>query len=303
MTRIYVKLFLTMVFWGGTFISGRILAHEVSPFSAAFLRFATASVILLVVLYRRNGRLPAVPGHLFLPIVCLGLTGVFSYNVFFFKGLQSIGASRASVIIANNPVFIALLAALVFREPMGWVKSVGVLVSVSGAVIAISRGDVTGLLSGGLGRGDLMIFACVASWVAFSLIGKSVVAHIPPLTAVSYAALVGAVLLFFPAAMDGMFQAVGNYTMVAWCNIVYLGVFGTALGFVWYYEGIERIGAARAGLFINFVPISAIVMAYFILDEAITGSLLVGTGLVLSGVYLTNRSSKARAPAVNVKTA
>ena len=287
-SKTYIKLMLTMIFWGGTFISGRMVAGQVTPFIAAFLRFAMAAAILLIVLYRRNGRLPAVPGHLLLPIIFLGLTGVVSYNVFFFWGLQSVAASRASVIIANNPVFIAIFAALIFRERLGWIKSLGVLISMSGAVIAISRGDMAGLVNGGLGWGDLMIFGCVLSWAAFSLIGKIVVAYIPPLTAISYAALVGALLLFFPAVMDGMFGALGEYALLDWGNIAYLGVFGTVLGFVWYYEGIERIGATRAALFINFVPINAIIMAFFLLDESLTGSLLIGTALVLSGVYLTN---------------
>ena len=287
-SKTYIKLMLTMIFWGGTFISGRMLAGQVTPFIAAFLRFAMAAAILLIVLYRRNGRLPAIPGHLLLPIICLGLTGVVSYNVFFFWGLQSVAASRASVIIANNPVFIAIFAALIFRERLGWIKSLGVLISMSGAVIAISRGDMAGLVNGGLGWGDLMIFGCVLSWAAFSLIGKIVVAYIPPLTAIAYAALVGALLLFFPAVMDGMFGALGEYALLDWGNIAYLGVFGTVLGFVWYYEGIERIGATRAALFINFVPINAIIMAFFLLGEPLTWSLLIGTALVLSGVYLTN---------------
>jgi drug/metabolite transporter (DMT)-like permease len=65
------------------------------------------------------------------------------------------------------------------------------------------------------------------------------------------------------------------------------------LGFVWYYEGIQRIGATKAGVFINFVPVSAIVFSFLILGEPLTGSLVAGALLVLSGVYLTNRSAAA----------
>jgi len=277
-----------MIFWGGTFISGRMLAGHVSPFSAAFLRFATAATILLIVLYRQNRGFPSVSRRLLLPIFCLSLTGVFSYNILFFWGLQSIDASRASVIIANNPIFIAMFASLIFRERLGLIKSLGVPVSVVGAVIAISKGDLAGMLGGASGWGDVMIFGCVLSWVAFSLIGKTVIAHIPPLTAITYASTVGALLLLFPAVMDGVFGNFGNYTFHEWGNILFLGIFGTALGFVWYYQGIEHIGATRAGLFINLVPISAIIMAFLLLGEPITISLLIGTVLVLSGVYLTN---------------
>ena len=277
-----------MIFWGGTFISGRMLAGHVPPFIASFLRFAIAATTLLIVLYRQNGCLPTVPKRLFLPIFYLSLTGVFSYNILFFWGLQSIDASRASVIIANNPIFIAVFASLIFRERLSLIKSLGVPVSVVGAVIAISKGDVAGLVGGGFGWGDVMIFGCVLSWVAFSLIGKAVIAHIPPLTAITYASTMGALLLLFPAIMDGVFGKFSNYSFFEWGNIAFLGIFGTALGFVWYYEGIEHIGATRAGLFINLVPISAFFMAFFILGEPITGSLLIGTCLVLSGVYLTN---------------
>jgi drug/metabolite transporter (DMT)-like permease len=285
---IYFKLVLTMLFWGGTFIAGRSLAATVHPFAAAFLRFAIAAMVLLFVLYRKNGYFPGVSKRTFLLILCLSLTGVFSYNLFFFWGLKMIDASRASVIIANNPVFIALFASLFFRERLGWVKSFGVPISVAGAVIAISQGDIVGLFSGGLGIGDLMILGCVLSWVSFSLIGKLVIASIPPLVAITYSSTIGALFLLVPAIAANLFQSVGTYRPVDWFWLVFLGAFGTALGFVWYYEGIERIGATRAGLFINLVPISAIIMAFFLLGEPISGSLLIGISLVLSGVYLTN---------------
>jgi hypothetical protein len=70
--------------------------------------------------------------------------------------------------------------------------------------------------------------------------------------------------------------------------LFYLGVFGTVVGFVWYYEGIKSIGPSRASQFINLVPVSAIVLAFFLLDEPITASLAIGAALVVVGVYITN---------------
>ena len=293
MTGIYVKVALTMLFWGGTFIAGRSLAATVHPFEAAFLRFAIAATVLLVVLYRRYGGFPIVSKRMLLLVLCLSLTGVFAYNLFFFWGLKTVEAGRASVIIANNPVFIAFFAGLFFRERLGWIKSMGVPISVTGAVIAISRGDVVSLLCGGFGLGDLLIFGCVISWVSFSLIGKRVVTEIPPLVAITYSSAIGALLLFAPAVLSGLFDSLSIYSCADWSWILFLGIFGTALGFVWYYQGIEAIGPTRAGLFINLVPISAIVMAYFVLSEPVTFSLLIGILLVLSGVYLTNNGMPA----------
>jgi drug/metabolite transporter (DMT)-like permease len=76
---------------------------------------------------------------------------------------------------------------------------------------------------------------------------------------------------------------------VDWLCIFYLSVFGTVIGFVWYYQGVERLGPTKAGLFINFVPIFAILSALLILGESVTLSLAVGAAMVISGAYLTNR--------------
>jgi drug/metabolite transporter (DMT)-like permease len=286
----YLKLLLTAVFWGGTFIAGRILAGHVAPFAAAFLRFTLAAGLLLLILHRRHGRLPAVPPDMRLRLVVLGLTGVFIYNVFFFWGLQYIPAGRAAVIIANNPVMIALGAALAFGIRLDRVQSAGVLISVSGAVLAISGGHPIALFKGGLGWGDLLIFGCTLSWAAFSLVGKTVVARIPPLTAIAYSAIIGAALLLIPALIEGMAGRLSSYSIADWGSLAYLAVFGTVLGFVWFYEGIEKIGPTRAALFINFVPISALCLAWLILKEPLTWALAAGTVMVICGVYLTNNS-------------
>jgi drug/metabolite transporter (DMT)-like permease len=287
---IYVKLFLTAVFWGGTFIAGRILAQEVAPFSGSFLRFLVASVCMFPLVRHFEGRLQPLRKMQLLLVFLSGMTGVFLYNVFFLTGLQTVQAGRASVIVAINPVLISLFAALLFRgERMTLLKAVGVALSVTGAVYVITRGNPMGILEGAMGRGELLIFGCVASWVSYSLIGKIVMKDVQPVSAVTYACLIGSAALLPPALVEGMAGSIGRYSPAAWLSIGYLGFFGTCLGFIWYYEGIREIGASKAAVFINFVPISAVIMSFFLLGEPVDLSLLVGGALVLSGIYLTNR--------------
>jgi drug/metabolite transporter (DMT)-like permease len=285
---IYLKLLLTAIFWGGTFVAGRSLAQNVGPFSAAFFRFAIASVFLVFLTWKIEGKLSALKKSQILPVLFLGMTGVFCYNLFFFKGLKLIEAGRAAIIIANNPIFIAIFSAVFFKEKLNAVKTAGIMISVSGAIVAISRGNLAELLQGNIGWGEFYIFLCVASWVVFSLLGKAVMSGLSPLASVTYSSLTGTIMLFIPAFREGLTNCI-HYSMSDWWNIFYLGFFGTVLGFVWFYEGINQIGPTKAGLFINFVPISAILSAYLILDEPLTISLLIGTLLVTAGVYLTNR--------------
>lgn len=285
---IYVKLLMTAFFWGGTFIAGRSVAQHVGPFSAAFIRFVIASIVLLTVVRRSEGRFPRVPRQQIVPLILLGMSGIFAYNVFFFLGLKHIDAGRAALIIANNPVFTALFAAWLFKDRLGAVRSFGILVSVFGAMIVITDGRLMNIAAGGIGSGELYIFGCVASWVVFSLIGKTVMAHVTPLVAVAYASFIGTLALFLPACFEGLFHQLSSYIWADWFGLFYLGLFGTAIGFVWYYEGIKQMGPAAASQFINFVPVSAVLLAYLILQEPLTVSLLVGMVCVSTGVYIVN---------------
>lgn len=296
----YAKLVLTAVFWGGTFIAGRVVVRDVGPYSASFLRFAIASVLLVAIAWRtERGNLRLARSQL-LPVAVLGLTGVFAYNIFFLKGLKLIQAGRASMIIANNPIMIALCSALIFGERLTPARVAGILLSITGAVVVISRGHPASLFQGGIGPGELLLFGCVACWVTYSLVGKALMRTLRPLPSVTWSVLVGALALSVPAFHEGLAGRIGGFTAVDWLCLGFLGVFGTVIGFVWFYQGIQRLGAMRAGLFINFVPVSAVVLAFLLLGEPITPSLAAGAALVVTGVYLTNRGP---APAIESKPA
>ena len=289
--KIYIKLIFTTLFWGGTFVAGRKVSQNIGPFSIAFQRFAIASILLILLTLKIEGKLPLLKKFQILPVILLGMTGIFTYNVMFFKGLKIIEASRASLIIATCPVFITIFSAFFLKEKINLFKGLGIIISVSGAVIVISRGNIGQIFRTGLGRGELYIFCCVLSWVAYSLIGKAVMRDLSPLVSVLYSVVVGAIALFIPACFEGMLQNFSHQSLRDWSCISYLGIFGTVIGFVWYYQGVQRIGPTKAGLFINFVPVFTILCAFVILREPITFSLVVGTVLVISGVYLTNRIS------------
>jgi drug/metabolite transporter (DMT)-like permease len=286
---ITLKLFLASIFWGGTFVAARIVARDVPPYSASFLRFLIACLFLIVLLLLREGRLALLTRRQGALAVLLGITGVFAYNAFFFLGLKTVAAGRASLIVATNPIFISLFSALLFGERLTAGKIAGIVLCLTGATVVISRGDLRLLFTGGLGWGEVFICGCVASWVAYSLIGKLILKDCPPLNAVTWSCLFGTAALLPFACQEGMLVNLGSIAVRDWGGLFYLGFFGTVLGFIWYYEGIRRIGAGRASIFINFVPVSGVFLGWLLLDEAINLSLLAGAALVIGGVFLTHR--------------
>jgi drug/metabolite transporter (DMT)-like permease len=291
---IYIKLVLTALFWGGIFIAGRSLAKNVGPFSIAFIRFVIASICLVLLTLKKESKLPRLKKDQLLPIFLLGMTGIFAYNAFFFKGLQTLQASRASVIIATTPVFIALFSSLIFRETLTGKKIFGIIISVAGAVTVLSEGKITQIFDSGFGSGELYIFGCVIFWTTYSLIGKKTMAKLSPLVCVTYSSLVGTVALLLPAYFEGVVKDLAGYAVIDWLCIAYIAFFGTVLGFVWFYEGVNKIGPTKAGLFINFVPVFAITLSIIILKEPVTLSLLIGGALVCTGVYLVNKAPASK---------
>ncbi|MBE0583446.1 MAG: DMT family transporter [Desulfofustis sp.] len=290
----YLLLVTTTFLWGGTFIAGRLIAGDIPPFSASFLRFAIATLAMVPILAVTEG-IPNLPNRRQIgPIILLGLTGIFSYNAFFFTGLSRISASRAALIIATTPLCIMLVSTLLYHEPLSRLRAIGILLSLTGALLVISNGHPALLISGGFGVGELALLGCVVSWTAYTFIGKRVLTTMQPLPCVFYAILAGTLLLAIPALAEGLPALLPAIDTLGWASLAYLGIGGTSLGFSWYYLGIKRIGPSRAGVFINLVPVFALLQSWLLLSETLKPIVLAGGILVCLGVYLANRPSSLR---------
>lgn len=287
---IYLKLTAMTLIWGGNFVIGRSLMQDLAPMSAAFCRFAIASVALVLLTWRLEGRWPSLSRLQALQILALGAIGIFLYNACFFIGLQSVPASRAALIVTTNPTAIAIGAALCFGERLSAIRIAGIALAAAGAATILSEGNWPALLARGLSRGDGYLLACIVTWTIFTLLGRVVTRELSPLVATTYACLAGTPMFLGPALGEGLLQGVRAYSLANWLGLAYFGLLGTVLAFWWYYQGVRAIGAARAAVFINLVPIVAVALAALLLGEPLTPALLVGGSLTVAGIFLTNRS-------------
>jgi drug/metabolite transporter (DMT)-like permease len=290
---VYLKLALVAIFWSGTFVAGRVLAHALPHLVAAAARFTVAVALLLVVAWRVEGGLPRLTRSQVLATAALGLTGIFLYNMCFFGALGRIPAGRAALFIALNPVVTAIAAAAIFGERLGRVKWIGAALAFLGVAIVITRGDPAGALhdiSQSFGLGELLMFCAISSWAAYTLIGRHALKGLTPIAATTYAAIWGWLFLVVASSPDLPHVEWARLGWHIWAAIGYLGAFGTVIGFVWYYEGVKAIGPSRAAMFNNLVPVSGMALAALFLGEPILASMVVGGLLAISGVMLANRN-------------
>lgn len=292
---VYIKLIFVALFWGGTFIAGRVLAQQMPPMTAASGRFAVAVLLLVLLAWKFEGGLPRLDRKQILTTAALGLTGIFLYNLCFLAALSRMPAGRTALFVALNPIVTALASALLFRERLGSFKWVGIMLAFCGTAIVITRGDLMGVLhgtGGGIGAGEVFMFCGICSWAAYTLIGRVALKGLSPVAATTYAAMWGLAFLLVGAAFE--FPAVPwrSFGWQVWAAVGYLGVFGTVIGFVWYYEGVKAIGPSRTAVFNNLVPVFGIVLAAGLLGEPVLASMLVGGAVTIAGVVMTNRQSK-----------
>lgn len=160
-----------------------------------------------------------------------------------FYGLHFISSSRASLIVALNPALIALTAFAISRERLRPVNLAGIVLCIAGAsTVIISKGTGSIASVSGAWRGDVLILGCVMSWVIYSVFARRLVREIGPLHTVAYSVMAGTLMLFIAAIVQGDLNlpALSHIQQTQWLSLIYLGVLGSALAYIWYYDGIQN---------------------------------------------------------------
>ncbi|MCZ0756844.1 DMT family transporter [Anoxybacillus sp. J5B_2022] len=296
--KTYFLLFLTTTIWGGAFVAGKIATVSLHPISVAFFRFFGASLILFP-LWRWKERHAPVPTKKDWGLLALlGLTGVFLYNVCFFIATKYAPIVKSSLVIAVNAPLITLFAALFLKEKITAKNIVGLVMALFGAVYIITNGHPSILLELGVAPIDLVLVGACLSWSIYSVVGKVVMKKYSPLAATTYATGFGTVFLAPFALYYTTFASVKASGWEVWMSILYVAVIVSVISFVWWYNGIQKVGASTSSIFINVMPISAAVMGTIFFNEQLTHVHIVGALFVFGGILFNmyNKQQKKEAP-------
>ena len=286
-SNIYFKLFLMSLCWSGTFIAGKYLGGRVIPLHSSLIRYIMAFILLGVWISYLNISLRySFRQHI--GFFIQGLTGVLLYNVMFFAALEVLPANRVALIVTSNPAFISIFTVLLFKEKSGLIKWLGILLCLCGVVIIISNGQLFQIFAGGLLWGDMLALIGLLSWTAYSLIGKKLLYKVNSIHAVFFSVLYGTLALALVGFFNSDMSLLFTYGWDVYLVMAYLGAFGTVLAFVWFNDGISKLGALRASGFINLVPVFVVILSYLFLGEKLSSSSFIGGSLVVIGMVLVN---------------
>ena len=291
--RYYIALLVAMFFWGGSWVSAKIIVSIAPPMTIGFFRFAIASILFVGILTASGTSLKQVFKRKNLKLLfLLGLTGIFGYGVGFLIGMNLTTAAQGSIIAGANPVTISLFAHWIHKERLAnrW-QYLGFVISFTGIIFVIG---IQSLLDFHLEYliGNLIILGAMCMWGLYSSIGKESMKSMTPLEMNTGGAIFGAVLFGLAAINEQPWNLPVLGDIVFWTNVLFLGVFVTVVGFVLYFTGIQKLGATKAGGFVNFVPVFGTLLAVLILNEPIFWTFIVGLVLVIVGVSIINLPAK-----------
>ncbi|MBN2394874.1 MAG: DMT family transporter [Candidatus Atribacteria bacterium] len=287
-TKIYLKLTLVSIFFASNFIVARLMSTRISPITSSAMRFVIASCVLVIIVFQKYRTLPKINPYQLKIIFLLGIIGIAGDTFCFFSGLKYTTASKASIIVALNPVFLALFSRIFFKEKLQILKLTGIFISFIGAVIVISNGAVLSMAMGNIGLGELYILGSVICWVIFSLMGKSINRTMDSIIILCYASIVGSIILAGIAFGSGALIDLKNLNIPTLLGSLSIGILGTAISYQFYYEAIYFLGASRSGIFLNLIPVFATIGGILVLGEHLRSAFIIGAMMVLSGVLITN---------------
>lgn len=288
---VYILLLLTTLFWGGNAIAGKLAVGHISPFLLTTLRWVLAVAVLIPFAARPLRQdWPVVKRNL--PILAgLGVLGFTLFNAAFYMALNFTSAINVSIEQAAIPMVIIALNFLLFRIRATWLQVVGFVLSLIGIALTASHGDLSRLAELDLNIGDLLMILAVLFYGAYTvaLRFRPEIHWLSTITVLAISALLGSLPF---VAWEHLTDRLILPDTQGWLVAAYTALFPSILAQALYIRGNEIIGANRAGLFVNLVPIFGTLLSIAILGEPFQRHHAIAIALVFCGIWLAEYSGR-----------
>jgi drug/metabolite transporter (DMT)-like permease len=277
------------VLFGASVVAVRIAVADVPPLTLALLRFGQGSLVLLawLALFRRDQLRVARRDLPYLATLGLIFFTIFPYT--FNAGLVYVPASRGALLVATMPLWTLVLARFAARDRPSARQIAGVLTSIAGvAIVMLSRGP-----AGGSMKGDALLLTTALCGAVYNLLAKRMLARYGGVTVTLYAMLFGSLFLL-PLTLLERAPSFPSRTIAM---VVFLGVFGGALGFALWTSALRRLSPTQVAVYINLNPMAATLLAATVLHEKLSATFVLGFLAVAAGVFVVNYVPRAGTPA------
>jgi len=279
---------LAIIFWGTSFIATKTLLDELTPETIISLRLILGSMLLTILAFLTKNKFTVkLKSHVY--IFVLALIAVFHLWIQV-TGLKFTTASNTGWIIGTAPIFMAILAAIFFKEKVKLLQAGGILIAMFGVLLLIGKGNFQSI-SLIENKGDLMVLASAFTWGVYSMVNKKISLSYSPLMTILYLFLMMAIIIIPFNINENSVNSVIHLSAVGWISILFLGLLCSGVAYVIWAQALRDIESAKVGAFLYFEPIVTVVAAWFFLNESITVLMIVSGIIITIGVLLVNKEN------------
>lgn len=295
---VYIKLFLSAFFWGGSAIAGKLLLNDMNPSSATFMRFFGATIILFFFcrIHMKATKISlSLKDHFIL--FGLGIIGIALCYCFYFQGLYISSAFNASLIEATIPLCTLFISVGCKKERFTKNTFLGALIAYLGIFIIITKLDLNIIYTLNFNKGDILLLISTLCFGIYNVLYRNLAPNIPSTHQTYYIFLYGTIgiipWMIYNLYLDNNFyNFVKSFSITNIGYMIFLSLGSSVLAYLFFNEGIKLLGASKASIFINYVPVITIFLSIIILNDIPIVSQIIGSVVVLGGVYLSQRSPK-----------
>ena len=290
----FILLVASSLFWSGNFFTGKVASlYDLTPFKLSFLRWTLAFLLLLPFTYRKivedfdkyKKNLPY--------LLVTSILGVTVFNSFTYISLQTSMVINSSIMTSITPLLIILFSWLIFKTQTYFMQFFGIILSIIGVLLIISKANFTNLININFTTGDLWMLAAVFSWGLYSVLLKKIDSTLSQLATLEVMIFFGLIFICPFYIIESFHNSYLPKDLNEILMISYVAIFASITSFFAWNKGVSIVGANKASLFLHLIPVFSSIWAIIFLGEKFSFFHLIGTAFIIIGIVLSNINKKA----------
>ena len=277
-------LLLMAIIWGVNFSIVKFATGVMSPLAFTGLRVILAAAVLLALAFTRGGRFPSRRD--IFSLIGLGMLGNGIYQLFFVEGIARTKVGNAALIVAATPALIAITSRVGGVERVNRKVMAGIALSLAGVALVV-LGSARAASGTATFLGTVLVFCGTLCWTAFTVMLQPFARRLDPIQLSAFTMLGGTIPLVLVTSNAIYATEWSRMGLPAWSAVFYASVISMGVAYLFWYRGLRVLGPTRTAVYSNLQPVIAIIVAWIFLHESPTIWQGVGTGTIMTGLFLT----------------
>ena len=291
----YFLMLLPPLFWAGNFIAGKAVSDQHLPIGLSFWRWFLATLIFTPFALKAMIKEYKTIKKYILNITILSIFGISAFNTLAYISLQYTSATNATLLNSLIPIFILFIASIFFKEKIRKMQILGILLSLVGVLVILSKLNINTIINISFNKGDLWMLLAALDWAVYSLLLKTL--RPKELSAISFLGvmmMIGTIFLLPLLYINPL-----NEPMIEWNKkisyaLFYIAIFPSIVSYLIWNYGMQKLGAPTGGQYIHLMPFFGVLMAIIFLGEKIRTFHIIGALFIGFGIWLSIKNSTAK---------